>query len=530
MDRTIATAARGWQNCPDEISLLPGESLPEFSGRGLEFAKSRLHIIVHPAEAAFRGSVLNGTFPAEAVQPIPRPLRGAYMLRNSVRLMPVLLACLLSFCDTAWAAWPLSVDGQPTPSLAPILKKVTPAVVNISTKTQIREAEHPLLRDPFFRHFFDIPNQPRRRETSSLGSGVIVDARRGYVLTNNHVIDKADEILVTLTDGRKLNAKLVGADPESDVAVVKVDSNHLTELPIGNSDKLQVGDFVIAVGNPFGLGQTVTSGIVSALGRSGLGIEGYEDFIQTDASINPGNSGGALVDLNGQLIGINTAILAPSGGNVGIGFAIPVNMATSIMNTLVEHGEVRRGLLGVTVQDLTHELAQAFDLSETQGAVITGIQPDSPAARAGLEPGDIVLAINDRKVKNSMDVRNAIGLSQIGEEVRVEALHKGEIVVRDAKIAAPKIVNAEGQTIHPKLAGLVLRNVNTGTGGQGVLVEKIHTASYAFQAGLRPGDVIVMANRQPVQNLSDLERVARGGRELLLNIQREGQGFLMLLR
>jgi Do/DeqQ family serine protease len=451
-------------------------------------------------------------------------------MRNAKRLIPILLAGLLSFGDPAAAAWPLSVEGQALPSLAPILKKVTPAVVNISTKTQIREAEHPLLRDPFFRHFFDIPNQPRQRETSSLGSGVIVDARRGYVLTNNHVIDKADEILVTLTDGRKLNAKLVGADPESDIAVIKVDSNNLTELPIGNSEKLQVGDFVIAVGNPFGLGQTVTSGIVSALGRSGLGIEGYEDFIQTDASINPGNSGGALVDLNGQLIGINTAILAPSGGNVGIGFAIPVNMATAIMNTLVEHGEVRRGLLGVTVQDLTHELAQAFDLSETKGAVITGVQPDSPAARAGLEPGDIVLAINDRKVKNSMDVRNAIGLAQIGEEVKVEVLHKGENAVRDAKIAAPRIVTAEGQRFHPKLAGTVLRDVNTGTGGEGVLIEKIHTASLAFQVGLRPGDVIVMANRRPVRELADLERAARGGRELLLNIQRDGQSFFLQMR
>jgi Do/DeqQ family serine protease len=452
------------------------------------------------------------------------------MSRSPWRLVPLLLAGFFFFNDPVSAAWPLSVDGQPLPSLAPILKKVTPAVVNISTKTQIREAEHPLLRDPFFRHFFDIPNQPRQRETSSLGSGVIVDARRGYVLTNNHVIDKADQITVTLTDGRKLNAKLVGADPESDIAVVKVDSHNLTELPIGNSDKIQVGDFVIAVGNPFGLGQTVTSGIVSALGRSGLGIEGYEDFIQTDASINPGNSGGALVDLNGQLIGINTAILAPSGGNVGIGFAIPVNMATSIMTTLVEHGEVRRGLLGVTVQDLTHELAQAFRLSESQGAVVTGVQPDSPADRAGLEPGDIVLAINDRKVKNSMDVRNAVGLAQIGDEVRVEVLHKGESVVREAKIAAPRLVTAEGQKVHPKLAGIMLRNVDTGTGGEGVLVEKIHTASQAFQAGLRPGDVIVMANRQPVRNLADLERVARGGRELLLNIQRDDQGFFLLLR
>lgn len=452
------------------------------------------------------------------------------MSRIKCRLIPLLFAGVLGLCDTAPAAWPISVDGQAMPSLAPMLKKTTPAVVNISTRTQIREAEHPLMRDPFFRHFFDIPNQPRRRETSSLGSGVIVDGRRGYVLTNNHVIDKADEIMVTLSDGRRLNAKLVGADPDSDIAVVKVDAKNLTELPVADSDKLEVGDFVVAIGNPFGLGQTVTSGIVSALGRSGLGIEGYEDFIQTDASINPGNSGGALVNLHGELIGINTAILAPSGGNVGIGFAIPANMVASIMNTLVEHGEVRRGLLGITVQDLTHELVQAFSLPETQGAVITGVQPDSPAARAKLEPGDIVLSVNDRKVKNSMDVRNTIGLLQIGDTVRVEVLHKGEVETREAKIAAPKIAMAEGQKINAKLSGTMLRNLDTGAGEAGVLVEKIHTASYAFQAGLRPGDIIVMANRQPVRDLADLERAARGGGQLLLNIQREGGGFFLLLR
>lgn len=446
------------------------------------------------------------------------------------RLIPLLIAGWLGLCDMAPAAWPTGVDGQPLPSLAPMLRKTTPAVVNISTRTQIQEAEHPLMRDPFFRHFFEIPNQPRRRENSSLGSGVIVDSRRGYVLTNNHVIDKADEILVTLSDGRKLNAKLVGADPDSDIAVIKVEAKDLTEVSVADSDKLEVGDFVVAIGNPFGLGQTVTSGIVSALGRSGLGIEGYEDFIQTDASINPGNSGGALVNLRGELIGINTAILAPNGGNVGIGFAIPANMAMTIMNTLVEHGEVRRGLLGVTVQDLSHELAQAFGLPQTQGAVITGVQTDSPAAKAKLEPGDIVLAINERKIKNSADVRNNVGLLQIGDEVRIDVLHKGESEARYAKIAAPKLAVADGRQIHPKLAGTVLRSLDSDAGEEGILVEKIHTASPAFQAGLRPGDVIVMANRHPVRTLDDLKQFAKLSNELLLNLQREGGGFFLLLR
>lgn len=452
------------------------------------------------------------------------------MLKRPHEFVFALMAGLLAVTAPAESALPLSVDGQSLPSLSPMLKRVTPGIVNISTKTQIQQAEHPLMRDPVFRHFFGVPNMPSQRESSSLGSGVIVDARRGYVLTNNHVVDKADEITVTLTDGRKLKAKLVGADRESDVAVVKVDSNNLTQVPIANSDRLQVGDFVVAVGNPFGLGQTVTSGIVSALGRSGLGIEGYEDFIQTDASINPGNSGGALVDLSGQLVGINTAILAPNGGNVGIGFAIPVNMAMSIMNTLVEHGEVKRGLLGVSVQDLTHELAQAFKLSQTQGAVITGVQPGSPAEDADLEPGDVVLSINGRRVKNSADVRNIIGLARIGDEVEVEVIHKGATVVREAKVAAPKIINSEGAAVHPKLAGTILRDV-TGAGGEsGVLIEKMSTGSYAYQSGLQPGDIILAANRRPAGSIAELRRAVKGAREVMLNVQREDQGFIAVLR
>ncbi|MFO1417660.1 MAG: DegQ family serine endoprotease [Methylotetracoccus sp.] len=427
------------------------------------------------------------------------------------------------------AAWPESIDGQRLPSLAPMLKRATPAVVNISTRTQIQIAEHPLMRDPFFRHFFDLPDTPQRRESSSLGSGVIVDARRGYIITNNHVIDKAQEISVTLTDGRRLAAKLVGTDPASDVAVIKVEPQNLSELRFADSDQLEVGDFVVAIGNPFGLGQTVTSGIVSALGRSGLGIEGYEDFIQTDASINPGNSGGALVNLNGELVGINTAIIAPTGGNVGIGFAIPSKMVNQIKEQLIQHGEIRRGLLGISIQDLTPDLAQAFALSQNQGAVISAIQPGSPAASADLEPGDIVLAINGRKMKNSMDVRNAIGLLRIGEEVNVQVLHKGEVVTRTAEIAEPKISREDGRKIHPRLNGTVLSTLPPGQGIEGVVIERIQSGSYAWQAGLRPGDLIVMVNRTPVRNLEQLKAAAKGSRELLLNLQRgEGSFFLML--
>ncbi len=453
-------------------------------------------------------------------------------MRYMQRLLICLpLAVLISLPQAASGAWPISVDGQALPSLAPMLKKTMPAVVNISTKTKIEIAEHPLMRDPFFRHFFEIPNAPRQRESSSLGSGVIVDAAQGYIVTNNHVIDKADEILVTLHDGRQLNAKLVGSDPESDLAVIKVQPKNLQELPVADSAQLQVGDFVVAIGNPFGLGQTVTSGIISALGRSGLGIEGYEDFIQTDASINPGNSGGALVNLRGELIGINTAILAPSGGNVGIGFAIPSKMVSDIKDTLIAHGEVKRGLLGVNIQDMTPDLAQAFGLEESQGAVVTGIQPGSPAAKAGIEPGDIVTSINGRRIRNSMDVRNAVGMLQIGDEAKVEVVRKGESETFKAEIAAPKMVKEDGRKIHPKLAGTVLENTAPSEPVEGVRIEKIHTASYAFQAGLRPGDVLVMANRRPVRDLASLRDAAQGGGEqLLLNVQRGDGAFFLMLR
>jgi Do/DeqQ family serine protease len=296
---------------------------------------------------------------------------------------------------------------------------------------------NPLLEDPFFRHFFNLPNQPLERRTQSLGSGVVVDARNGYIVTNQHVIENAQSITVTLRDGRQLSAKIIGSDPDSDLAVIQVPTSGLTALSLADSDTLRVGDFVVAIGNPFGLGQTVTSGIVSALGRTGLGIEGYEDFIQTDASINPGNSGGALVNLAGELVGINTAILAPSGGNVGIGFAIPVNMVSQVMGQIVKYGEVRRGQLGVTVQDLTPQLARAFGISEYQGAVIAQVQPNSAAARGGLKAGDVVMAINDKPVRNSGTLKNLIGLLPVGEEVKLDILREGKPLTVTVRIQAP---------------------------------------------------------------------------------------------
>lgn len=326
---------------------------------------------------------------------------------------------------SAFAAAPIvGPDGQ-IPTLAPLLKEVTPAVVNIAVTGHVVE-NNPLLNDPLFRRFFNIPEQEQRKETHSAGSGVIVDAAKGYVITNNHVIENADEIVVTLKDNRQLEAKLVGTDPDTDIALLQVEGDGIAALPFGNSDDLLVGDFVIAIGNPFGLGQTVTSGIVSALGRSGLGIESYENFIQTDASINPGNSGGALVNLKGELIGINTAILGPAGGNVGIGFAVPINMARSVMDQLVAYGEVRRGRLGVEVQDLTPDIAQALRISETGGAVISRVAQNSPAQRAGLKPGDVIIAIDGATVQSSTDLRNRVGLTPVGQSLELTILRNGE--------------------------------------------------------------------------------------------------------
>jgi Do/DeqQ family serine protease len=312
-------------------------------------------------------------------------------------------------------------SGGAVASLAPMLNAITPGVVNIAVKGRTRE-QNPLLQDPFFRRFFNIPQGQGgyvERETQATGSGVIVDAAQGYVLTNAHVVEHATSITITTKDNRRLPAKLVGRDTETDVAVLKIETGKLTAVPMGDSDRLQVGDFVVAIGNPFGLGQTVTSGIISALGRSGLGIEGYEDFIQTDASINPGNSGGPLVDLRGNLIGINTAILAPGGGNIGIGFAVPINMARRVMDQLIRYGEVKRGRIGVALQDLTPDLAQAMNTPRITGAVIAKVEPGSPADRAGIKTGDLVVAANGVAMRSATQLRNVIGLTRIGEDVNL---------------------------------------------------------------------------------------------------------------
>ncbi|MGZ8151566.1 MAG: DegQ family serine endoprotease [Methylovulum sp.] len=440
--------------------------------------------------------------------------------------LPIYL-CLAATSEAAGI--PSYVEGQALPSLAPMLERSMPAVVNISTTTNIQINQNPLLQDPFFRQFYNLPNQPSQQQKNSLGSGVIIDSRQGLVLTNNHVIDKADKIMVTLTDGRQLNAELIGTDPEADVAIIQIPPNNLTELPIADSNELKVGDFVVAIGNPFGLGQTVTSGIISALGRSGLGIEGYEDFIQTDASINPGNSGGALVNLRGQFIGMNTAILAPNGGNVGIGFAIPANMIMTIKDSLIKHGEVRRGLLGVTTQDLTPELINAFNLESKHGAVISRIESNSPAAKAGLEPGDIIVSANDRPVKDSHDIRNIIGLMQIGDKVKIGYYHGNEKKEVVATIGKPERPQLAGEKLHRALKGATL-STSEKNQVEGVLIEKLDNSSSAWRIGLRPGDVIVSANRYRVHDLSELSQVVSPTGSLLINIQRGQDAFFVMLK
>ena len=383
----------------------------------------------------------------------------AASLAPGIVLGNLLILVLSLISSSVQAVLPVYADGKELPSLAPMLEQVTPAVVNIATEGKVQVRMNPLFSDPFFRRFFNVPDQPIERKTQSLGSGVIVDAKRGLVLTNNHVIANALQITVTLSDGRQLEAELVGTDPQTDVAVVKIPTEDIVDIKTADSDELRVGDFVVAIGEPFGLGQTVTSGIVSALSRSGLGIEEFENFIQTDASINPGNSGGALVNLRGELVGINTAIFSQSGGNIGIGFAIPINLAMQIAEQLLENGKVQRGFLGVSAQDLTPVLAEAFGLEQNKGAVITSVDADSPAGKAGLQPGDILLKINDRDVRNAGDVRNSFGLLTIGEQVVFDILRAGKNKKISTIVTAAKEEVSSPVAINKRLEGVTVNDL-----------------------------------------------------------------------
>ncbi len=439
---------------------------------------------------------------------------------------------LVAFTSNTFAALPVYADGQPLPSLAPMIEKTRPAVVNIATRGSVDIQNHPLLNDPLFRRFFKgFENMPQRKEVKSLGSGVIIDADAGYIVTNFHVIEGADEIAVTLHDGQQLEATVVGSDPEADVAILKVEHENLklTHIPFADSSELRVGDFAVAIGNPFGLGQTVTSGIISALGRTGLGIEGYEDFIQTDASINPGNSGGALVNLRGELIGINTAILASGGtGNVGIGFAIPINMVRELTNQLIEYGEVRRGMLGVIMQNLTPELARAFGLDLHQGVVISQVVEDSAASKAGLKAGDVVSDINGVPVKSASAMRNMVGLMRVGAKMDITVLRDGDEKNLVAYIEDEVEQSINGEKLNPKLAGAVIESHEEGDSAFLVVVS-VSRGSPAWNGRLRKGDLILSVNRAPVKTLGDIRKMIKpGDKQILFNVQR-GQTALFIL-
>lgn len=450
-------------------------------------------------------------------------------LRHS--LFAVMMGSAAVMGSVSHAALPAFVDGQQLPSLAPMLEQATPSVVHIATEGRTTVQSNPLLNDPFFERFFGQMPQQRERRTQGLGSGVIIDSGKGHIITNAHVIEGADDITVTLKDGRSFQAEIVGEDKDADVAVLKIDAKNLQAIKIGNSDNMRVGDFVVAIGNPFGLEQTVTSGIVSGLGRTGLGIESYEDFIQTDASINPGNSGGALVNLRGELIGVNTAILGPNGGNIGIGFAIPVNMATSITEQLVEYGEVRRGRLGVGIQDLTPDLARAFDLGGSRGAVISQVEPDSPADAAGLQAGDVVTAVNGRKVASAADMRNAVGLLRAGSKVKITVIRDGQEKTIKATISSPEKTKLSNKTKSKKLMGAEFADAS-GEDEQGVKVVSVEQGSQAARSGLVAGDIIMSANRTPVDTVSELEKIVNqsGNGALLLNVLRGNRGLFILIQ
>jgi serine protease DegQ len=420
--------------------------------------------------------------------------------------------------------------GADRPTLVPLVQRVAPAVVSIAAAGAASVAPNPLLEDPFFRRFFELPDQPDHTvPTQAAGSGVVVDARNGYVLTNHHVVENADEIAVVLEDRRQLTAKLVGSDPETDVALLKIEATGLSALEFGDSDVLGVGDYVVAIGNPFGLGQTVTSGIVSALGRAGLGIESYESFIQTDAAINPGNSGGALVDLDGKLVGIATAIASPSGGNVGIGFAVPSNMAKAVMEQLIEYGEVRRGRLGITIQDLTPALAEALGIDVPRGALVTSVDPDSAAARAGVKSGDVVVALNGTPLAGSTELRNRIGLTRAGEMVKLGVWRDGRTLETEVRVVAAESERptTKAPAAGDKLEGAEFHNLDRSHprygSVEGVLVASVRSASPAWRAGLQAGDIIIAINRRVVATVEQLTAALRGARiPFAIEVERDG--------
>lgn len=450
--------------------------------------------------------------------------------RHMLSALALSLSMALSVVP-AQAALPLSINGQDMPSLAPVVEQVTPAVVNILVSgKKVTRQEIP----EQFRFFFgpDMPDsQVQEQPFQALGSGVIIDAAKGYVITNHHVIDGADEIKVTLKDGRELKAKKIGEDQQSDIALLQIKADNLTEIKLANSEQLRVGDFAIAIGNPFGLGQTVTSGIISALGRSGLNIENIENFIQTDAAINSGNSGGALVNLKGELIGINTAILGPNGGNIGIGFAIPSNMVRDLSEQIIKYGEVRRGVLGIMGGELTSDLAKAFGTNTQQGAFVNQVMPHSAADVAGIKPGDIIVKLNGKAVRSFGELRANIATMGAGKTVTLGMIRDGKEQDVQVTLKQADLSETKASVLHPALEGATLGNSEPGADVTGVVITKLEQRSAAAQAGLLKGDVIIGVNRTRINNLQELSAAMKNKGEILaLNIRRGDANLYLVLR
>ncbi|CNE50091.1 protease [Yersinia nurmii] len=457
------------------------------------------------------------------------------MKKKSLLLSALAMSVGLSLAAApAVTAAPLSmaVAGQPLPSLAPMLEKVLPAVVSVHvTGTQAQQQRLP----EEFKFFFG-PNAPMSKESirpfEGLGSGVIINAEKGYVLTNNHVINNADKIRVQLNDGREYDAKLLGRDEQTDIALLQItDAKNLKAIPMADSDNLRVGDFAVAVGNPFGLGQTATSGIISALGRSGLNLEGLENFIQTDASINRGNSGGALVNLNGELIGINTAILAPGGGNIGIGFAIPSNMAQNLSQQLIEFGEVKRGILGIKGSEMTADMAKAFNIDAQRGAFVSEVMPKSAAAKAGIKAGDVLVSVDGKPINSFAELRAKVGTTGPGKTIKVGLLRDGKPLEVSVTLENSNPTSTSAETLSSSLQGASLSNTEIKGVGKGVKVDNVAKGSPAAQAGLQKDDVIIGINRQQTKDISELRKaLATKPAVMALNIIRGNETIYLLLR
>ena len=453
------------------------------------------------------------------------------MKKLSVLATSILLSGTIAVASLpAQANLPFSVNGQQMPSLAPMLEKVTPGVVLISvTGTHVEKSKVP----DAFKFFFGNPNQnqnqSREREFRGLGSGVIIDAGKGYIVTNNHVINEADEIQITLKDGRQIKAKKIGSDASSDIALLQIDAENLVEVKLADSDNIRVGDFTVAIGSPFGLGQTVTSGIISALGRSGLNAQNYEDFIQTDAAINSGNSGGALIDLNGKLVGINTAILGPNGGNVGIGFAIPSNMVDNLVKQIIEFGEVRRGVLGVLGRSVNGEIAKALELESNQGGFIEQVVADSAAENAGIEAGDVIIKVNGKMVKTFAEIRGKIGSIGAGKNVELTVIKKdGSEKDYDVTLKKQETAQVEAASIHRMLDGAELEN---NANGQGIDINSVEEDSPAAVIGLQRGDVISGINRTRIKSIGELRSYLNDNKGVFaLNVVRGNSTLFLMIR